>query len=423
MGWTDIFKKKGQTTFSNQYANLFLDRLGSVQNYKDRNRTYIDQGYQENPIVYSVTNIVAKNGSKAKWVCKDKRTGEIVENNLLKLLMERPNVDKSWMDFIQDLLTQKILTGNAFAAWDMGSGINSGKPYSVYTLPTTQMQIILGDDQKSIAGYNLDFAWSSGSFVPATDVMHIRSANPDYDETGDWLFGQSPYRAARRSIQTHNESLDSGVWFLQNKGAQKVLFNEDDMELSPEAVSQLKNKLRAQSQGSKNTANLPILDGKLGVLDVSSNPDELLVLDQRIQSAKEICNAVNFPIQLIGIESSTYQNAKEAKKALWENVIIPELCEIRAGLNRWLAPKFGDNLVLDFDLTDIDALQEDRLMRGQAIKEFAGMITINEARQMAGLQPIDSIGEVSGDEMYVGFTQAVVSDSEEISDINNESDE
>ena len=160
------------------------------------------------------------------------------------------------------------------------------------------------------------------------------------------------------------------------------------------------------------------MDGRLGVLDVSASPEELLVLEQRIQAAKEICNALNFPIQLIGIESSTYQNAKEAKKALWENVIIPELCEIRAGLNRWLAPKFGKNLVLDFDLSEVDALQEDRLMRGKAIKEFAGMITINEARKMAGLQPLDVIGEFGGDDMYVGFTQAVVSDQEEISDQN-----
>ena len=424
MALFDFLKKKGKMSFSPRYSNLFLERLGSIQNYSDRNRTYIDKGYQENPIVYSVTNIIAKNGSKAKWVCKDKRTGDVIENNLLKQLMEKPNSDKSWMDFIQDLLTQKILTGNAFAAWDLGSGINAGKPHNIYSLPSEQMQIIIGDDQRSISGYNLDFAWSENKIVPASDVLHIKAPNPDYDEEGDWLFGQSPFRAARRSIQTHNDSLDSGVWFLQNKGAQKILFNKDsEMDLSPEAVTQLKNKLRSQSQGTKNTANLPIVDGEFGVLDISSDPSDLLVLEQREFAAKEICNALNFPIQLIGIEASTYQNAKEAKKALWENVIIPELCEIRAGLNRWLTPKFGENIILDFDVTDVDALQEDRLMRGKAIKEFAGMVTINEARAMAGLQPVDVLGEFNGDDMYVGFTQAIVQDQEEISDINDDSDD
>ena len=417
-------KKKGQVTFGSQYSNLFLERLGSVQNYTDRNRTYIDSGYQDNPIVYSITSIVAKNGSKAPWVIKDKNTGEVINNNLLELVMARPNPDKSWMDFIQDLLTYKILTGNSFAAWELGTGINAGKPLHLYSIPSDNMQIVISNDQRGIAGYQLDFAWADTNIIPATDVLHVKSPNPDYDEEGDWLYGQSPFRAARRSIQAYNESLETGVWFLQNKGAQKILFNDnEEEEMGPEAADQLKLKLRAQSQGAKNSANIPIIDGKLGVIDISANADDALVLEQRIQAAQEICNVINFPIQLIGLDSATYQNAKEAKKALWENVILPELCELRAGLNRWLAPKFGDNIMLDFDVSQVDALQEDKLMRGKAIKEFAGMVTINEARQMAGLQPVETIGEISGDDMYVGFTQAVVSDSEEISDINNNEDE
>ena len=423
MGWTDMFKKKGKLSFGEKYSNLFLNRIGSVQNYTDRNRTYIDKGYQENPIVYSVTSIIAKNGSKAPWILKDKRTGDIISNNLLELLMDHPNPDKSWMDFIQDLLTQKILTGNAFATYELGSGLNAGKPYALYSMPSEQMQIVIGNDQRSIAGYNLDFAWSENSIVPASEVLHIKSPNPDYDEEGDWLYGQSPFRAARRSIQAYNESLETGVWFLDNKGAQKVLFTKGEMDMSPESMDQFKSKLRAQAQGSKNAGNIPVVNGELGSIDVAADPQKALVLEQRVQAAKEICNVLNFPTQLIGIDNATYQNAKEAKKALWENVILPELCEIRAGLNRWLTPMFGDNIELDFDVSQVDALQEDKLMRGKAIKEFAGMITVNEARAMAGLQPIANIGDTSGNDMYVGFTQAVISDQAEISDINGEKPE
>ena len=420
----NMFKtKKADVQFSERFSNLFLQRVGSVNNYEDNARIYIKRGYQENPIVHSIVSTVAKNGSKAPWVCKDKRTGEIVHNNQLKMLMAMPNPDKSWMDFMQELLTQKLLTGNGFATYELGGGISSGVPQFLYTLPSEQIQIIQNDKQNGIAGYELDFAWSEANIVPASEVLHIKTPNPDYDEVGEWLFGQSPFRAARRSIQAYNTSLDTGVWFLENKGAQKILINKnDDLELSPEAQDQLKRKLRATAQGSKNSANIPIVDGDIDVLDISANADDALVLQQRVQAAKEICNVINFPIQLIGIDSSTYQNAKEAKKALWENVIIPELCEIRAGLNRWLSPLFGDHIELDFDLTQIDALQEDRLMRGKAIKEFAGMITINEARGMAGLMPLDSIGDQAGDSMYVGFTQAVVSDTEELSDVNDDED-
>ena len=124
---------------------------------------------------------------------------------------------------------------------------------------------------------------------------------------------------------------------------------------------------------------------------------------------------------MLGLTDATYQNAKEAKKAMWENCVIPMLDEIQNGLNAWLTPQFGD-VWLKYEVDHIDALQEDKLMRGKAIKEFAGMVTINEARAMAGFKPVDVIGEFDGDDMYVGFTQAVVTDQEEISDQNGTSD-
>ena len=126
----------------------------------------------------------------------------------------------------------------------------------------------------------------------------------------------------------------------------------------------------------------------------------------------------------LGLKDTTYQNGKEAKKGLWENVIIPYLKEFQDGFNYMFSPMFGDDVYIKFDLSDVDALQEDKLMRGKAIKEFAGAITINEARKMAGLQPLDFWSKPMSQEefkeqMYLGFTQAVVSDQEDISDTNN----
>ena len=52
-------------------------------------------------------------------------------------------------------------------------------------------------------------------------------------------------------------------------------------------------------------------------------------------------------------------------------------------------------------------------MRGKAIKEFAGMVTVNEARKMAGLPEMEG---PEGEEMYAGFTQAVVDNTSSSSD-------
>ena len=170
------------------------------------------------------------------------------------------------------------------------------------------------------------------------------------------------------------------------------------------------------------------MDGyDLGVVDVSSDPMKALVLEQRHQAAIEICNVVGFPCQMLGLKDSTYQNAKEAKKLLWANIIIPELQEFRDGLNKWLAPQFGD-VYIDFKIDHIDALEEDKLMRGKSVKEFAGTCTINEARIMLGFKPFSWMSEPTSmeefkEQMYLGFTQAVVSDQEEISNQNGSNEE
>ena len=391
-------------------SQTFLQKLGIVNSYDDDTRTYIEKGYQQNPIVYSIVNMVSKGAGKAAWCIKDRRTGEEISVPLLEKLMYQPNPLQTWTDLVQDMVTHKLLEGNSFMTGEYGTGINTNMYNTVYALPSEDMQIIASSNHRGIAGYRVDTVWSEEGEIPATEVLHLKNPNPDFNETDNWLFGQSNFRAVSQSIQTYNESLEAGVWFLQNKGAQKILHTKDsEVELGPEGADALKHKLREQSQGSKNNANIPIINEDLGVLDISANAKDALVLEQRAQAALEICNATNFPPSLIGLSDTTYQNAKEAKKSLWENIILPELHELKEGLNRWLAPQFGDNVMLDYKLDHIDALQEDRLMRGKAIREFAGMVTINEAREMAGLKP----AKTGGDEMFVNFTQSVDKNTED----------
>ena len=72
---------------------------------------------------------------------------------------------------------------------------------------------------------------------------------------------------------------------------------------------------------------------------------------------------------------------KEAKKALYQNAVIPELIKIKDELNRWLSPMYGDKLCIEFDFTVIPELQEesDRVV-DQLSK--AWWITPNEKREV-----------------------------------------
>ena len=420
----DYFKgrqkpKKGALEFGDRQARLFLERIGSVNSYDADLQTYIEKGYQSNPVVYSIVNMIAKNVAKAKW-CAYNSKGEKVNVPLLSQLMYKPNPLQKWSDLTEAATTHYLLEGNTFITGEYGTGINRAKYNSLFLLPTTQIQV-LSKNGRNISGFLMDTETSSNE-IPASEVMWMRSANPDYNQSDNWLFGQSPFRAALESIKIYNDAKASLLWYQQNKGAQKILINKDnEIEFSPEALDQLKNKLRKQAQGNNNTGNIPIIDANLDAIDVSSGLEALMLFEQLEQSAQDICNVLNFPSQLIGLKDSTYQNGKEAKIGLWENCVTPMLEEIKNGLNAWLTPQFGD-VWLDYDVSHIDAIQEGKLLRFQAIAQAAGMVTINEARAMANMPQVGKIGEFTGEDMYLGFTQAVVRDNEEISDANGTSD-
>lgn len=420
----DYFKrqqkpKKGALEFGDRQSRLFLERIGSVNHYDADLQTYIEKGYQKNPVVYSIVNMIAKNVAKAKW-CAYNSKGEKINSPLLSQLMYKPNPLQKFSDLTEAATTHYLLEGNSFITGEYGTGINKNKYNTLYILPTSELQVISGNG-RNITGFMMDTE-NTATQIPASDVMWMRAANPDFQQNDNWLFGQSPFRAALESIQIYNDAKASLLWYQQNKGAQKILINKDnEIEFSPEALDQLKNKLRKQAQGNNNTGNIPIIDANLDAIDVSSGLEALMLFEQLEQSAQDICNVLNFPSQLIGLKDSTYQNGKEARLALWENCVTPMLDELKNGLNAWLAPQFGD-VWLDYDLQHIDAIQEGKLLRFQSIAQAAGMVTINEARAMAGMSNVGTIGEFTGEDMYLGFTQAVVRDNEEISDANGTSD-
>jgi hypothetical protein len=134
----------------------------------------------------------------------------------------------------------------------------------------------------------------------------------------------------------------------------------DEGDLNEVQAQQLKDKFRQQYQGSGNAGDVIITPKKLSWVNFGLNASDVSLIEQYNASIKDLCNIYGVPVQLLNnTEATTYNNMKEAKKALYQNAVIPELVKLRDELNRWLVPKFGDNLYIDFDFTSIPELQEE----------------------------------------------------------------
>jgi hypothetical protein len=134
----------------------------------------------------------------------------------------------------------------------------------------------------------------------------------------------------------------------------------DEGDLNEVQAQQLKDKFRKDHQGSKKAGDIIITPKKLSWVNFGLNASDMSLIEQYNASIKDLCNIYNVPVTLLNnTESSTYNNVKEAKKALYQNCVIPELLKIQDELNRWLAPMYGDKICIEFDFSVIPELQEE----------------------------------------------------------------
>ena len=382
-----IVKNTQQT--AKEYNRAIYNYLGASVIYNTENdENYINEGYRKNATVYSIINLISKCASavpinvfkkvndaelkRYKAMTSGLIDGTIIhKSNMIKkhalvelehtdldMLLERPNPAQSYASWISELVAFGKLTGNRYI-YGIGpdTGDNIGKYKELYVMPSQIMEVISGGIMEPVKEYIVEY---NGQFkIPADQICHIKDFNPFFDGTGSHLYGQSPLKAGFRAMTTNNEAAQTGVKYLQNQMARGVLMS-DEGDLNEVQAQQLKDKFRNTYQSSNNAGDVIITPKKLSWVNFGLSASDLSLIEQYNASIKDLCNIFNVPVQLLNnTDSSTYNNQKEAKKALYQNAVIPELIKIRDELNRWLTPKFGDDLFIDFDFSVIPELQEE----------------------------------------------------------------
>lgn len=416
---------KNQTQNTNlNYNKAIYNWLGdSIVWNSENDDSYITEGYQKNATIYSLINLISKAATTIPfqvYEIKDKnnykryksltsgtidsttinKAALLQKKSLVELqdtdlhqLLERPNPGQSWNSFITEAISFGKLTGNRYI-YGIGpdSGPKQGKFTEMYVMPSQVMEIVSGGIMEPVRSYKVNY---NGNFeVPASEICHIKDFNPYYDGTGSHLYGQSPLRAGLRSLTTNNEAVQTGVKYLQNQTARGLLMSEEG-DLNEVQAQQLKDKFRRQFQGSENAGDVIITPKKLSWVNFGLNAADISLIEQYNASVKDLCNVYNVPVQLLNnTDSSSYNNMREAKKALYQNAVIPELLKIKDELNRWLAPKYG-NVCIEFDFTVIPELQEeaDKVV-DQLLK--AWWLTPNEKRSVMSYG-VDEENEILND--------------------------
>jgi HK97 family phage portal protein len=334
------------------------------------------EGYATNPWVYACITEIARGIAGIPWRLYQGRgeSARELDSHPLLDLLRRPNPEQGYGAWAEQLVSFLLIAGNSYVE---AVGPDRGAPRELYVLRPDRMRV-LPDAQNRVRGYRYEVS-TARIDLDTEHCLHIRLFSP----LDDW-YGMSPLEAAARAIDQDNELARYEVRLLQNQAMPGMVLRSQDA-LDDRQYDRLKQQIQQLYQGTDNVGRPMILDGGLEAQPLSFSPQDMSMDKSMLWSAQRICAAFGVPGELVGLMSATYQNRREARKALYTETILPLLDRIADDLNNWLAPQFGPALTLAYDRDSIEALQEDREALFSQIKA-ASWLTVNEQRVMAGYE-------------------------------------
>lgn len=395
------------------------------------------QGFRRNGVGYSAINMMARTFSGVPWVLYMYDTqGERIEvvdrSHPLNRILRRPNPKQGRAEFFERISMHLSIAGCAYifkAKGEAQRALGDGSEKSIHLHLLMPNCVRMKDQNKPDSDY-IYKTESGEKTYKYEDVLKVSNIDP-LDEIGHI----SPLEPAALSVQQSNLSREWNSSVLARDARPAGLLTTSSPIVKKEDADKILNQFEAKFGGSGNAGRPIFLRGDVKWERISASPSEMEWLEGMRAADRTTCTAIGVSSQLLGDkEGSTFSNVKEARAALYQDQVIPLLRRVRDSLNAWLAPEFGDNLELDIDVDEIDALQEDRSQAWSRVSE-ADFLSLNEKREALKYERIEGpAGDmvilrngivVTGDgEILVPLSlqtiESAVVDSSDVQDVQND---
>jgi HK97 family phage portal protein len=352
------------------------------------------EGYMRNAIVHRAVRLIAESIAGISFVLYE----GAAEHDLHPLLdlIKRPNPRQDGPAFLESVASHLLLAGNAYVeavsvteAGGAPGAQGNMQVRELYALRPDRMRVVPGPNgwpqayEYTVAGSTVCFNQSASQ----PPILHLPLFNPLDD-----YYGLSPLEAAAIAVDTHNAAATWNKSLLDNAARPSgalVYDGPDGMVLADQQFERLKRELDAQYQGAGNAGRPMILEGGLDWKAMSLTPQDMDFMEAKHSAAREIALAFGVPPMLLAIPGdNTYSNYQEANRVFWRQTVLPLAGRIGCALTQWLAPSFGEGLMLGVDIDKIEALSLDRAALWERVTK-APFLTVNEKRAATGYGPVE----------------------------------
>ena len=343
-------------------------------------RNAIRDSYANNAAVMGVVNYIAENvGEVARYLELQDKKGDYIENHWVLDLLRHPNDRFNLRRFATAWAVNKLLFGDAWVYAPSAVGKNLGKVSEMYVIPSWRIETDSDGKLQPLKG--LVIAGSSKGKISMDDVFE----SFDYNLDDGSFFGTSKVVSAAVYLDVIDKGMRRESQSLENGGvANLVTPKGDEAGVLPEHADDLESRFNSKKNVNKTLAlRIPVEVHTLG-----NAPVDLSILDTHKEAVTALCFVFKVPVDLY-YGQAKYENAKEAKKTIYEQNAIPLANEFAEDLITFLMKKDkslqGYRLTVNTDMIDVLKDKSTDVLNNLNL----AYCTLNERREAIGYEPID----------------------------------
>jgi len=389
-------------------------RLGMPQWKMFSYDAYVEEGFNLNTLIYSAIMYKARAMRSAPlkaWTGTPEEREPADPGHPLSKLIARPNPHQSWAEFQDQYIVYENIAGNNYTFLDRPRP--GALPEAMFNLRPDRVFIVPGkvDGHYTILGY-LYVPEGRSAFMRRTvierlealdtgsvtmllpeDVMHVKLPNP-----GDTLEGMGeglpPISPLAQSADVDNAVTHFLKLFFDHGVIAPGIISFDDPMTDPD-LARFKERWKEIYGGYQRWAEEIMVTSRAKFQRVSLTFDEMgfTGIDERNET--RILGPFGVPPILIGsrvgLSKATYANYQEARRAFWEDTMVPETRLFETEFQFYLLA--DDGVFVAFDFSNVPALKKNVPELITAARELFSMgVPVNQALIGVGLQ----IGDVPG---------------------------
>lgn len=349
--------------------------------------------------VYGCIGVIADEvaGINLKLMKINKGTQVEIDEHPAMDVLYRANNATTRFDLIYNTFQYLELTGEA--PWFISKN-KAGKPDQIILLRPDRLTVKPGENGELIGGYIYQVYTDSGVQelkLEPNEVVHLKYTDPDHP-----LRGKGPLQAAALTVDLDNYAERWNTQFFRNSASPAAILRSDK-PLAKDVRARLESKLAEHYKGGTNSHKTMVLESGLDWKQVSLSQKDMDFIEQQRFSRDKILAIFRVPRTALGITDDVNRaNAEATDYVFAKRTIKPKMQRFVEQLNEFFLPLFGagtENLYFDFD----DPVPEniDQLVQRAQSGISTGYMTINEGREIMGLDPVEG-GDELRDPMSFG---------------------